>query len=132
MIYNLKIKIEQKCGFNIKSKKDCLVLSDLIYYETSFYLNYNTLRRFFGIIKGTEPRKSTLDILSLFLGYESYAQFCSKYPIKRTWDHNQKIFNVIYKDPSDALEIIEKNNDKSEYYRFINIVSLWIFNSKKL
>jgi len=127
MIYNLKIKIEQKCGFDIKSKKDCLVLSDIIYYETSYDLNYNTLRRFFGIIKGTKPSGTTLDILSIYVGYESYSQFCSKYPIKQTWDYNQKIFNIIYVDPSAALEIIEKNNDRSEYY--IELLIMLVYGS---
>ncbi|WP_298949677.1 hypothetical protein [uncultured Polaribacter sp.] len=116
MIYDIKFQIEQKCGFVVKTKRDCIVLSDLVYYETSLILNYNTLRRFFGIVRGTEASVSTLNILCIYLGYESYSQFCAKYPLKKSWDSQQRIFNIIYEDPISVLKIIEDNYNNSNNY----------------
>ena len=51
MIYQLKNKTSQKCGFKIKNRGDCLRLSEMILMETGIDLSYNTLRRFYGVVK---------------------------------------------------------------------------------
>ena len=81
MIEKLKKLVTQKTGFEVKSLKDSILLSELIELQINEQLNYNTIRRFFGVVFSTTPRRATLDILSRFAGYSSYAAYCIKHPI---------------------------------------------------
>ena len=56
------------------------MLSDAVLTELGESINYNTIRRFFGVDKSSvvEPSKNTLNILSKFLGYASYNQFSNQ------------------------------------------------------
>jgi hypothetical protein len=76
MITQLKIDIQEKLGYNITGRGHCQNLSDLIYEENRELLNYNTLRRFFALDKPVTPSKTTLNILSRFLGHPSFEKFC--------------------------------------------------------
>jgi|UniRef100_UPI00404B47D1 hypothetical protein len=77
MIGLLKEEVERKLGTEIRRRGECQLLSDAILQEQGETLNYNTLRRFFGVDKKSNviPSRNTLDILSVFLGYSSYIQF---------------------------------------------------------
>lgn len=113
MINNLKLKIEDKCGFEIKQLSNCESLSMLIFMETGNDISYNTLRRLFGLVKKTNPSKSTLNILSQYLGYKNYETFCSKYPKKMNWDLNQKVYSHVASNPIDALKFMELHYSKN-------------------
>ena len=76
MLYQLKNNISTKSGFKIKNRGDCVRLSSMISIETDYDLSYNTLRRFYGIVKGTAPSERTLNILSKYVGFSSYKDFC--------------------------------------------------------
>lgn len=80
MIVVLKNEIEQKLGISIQRRGDCQLLSDAILTELEESINYNTIRRFFGVDKSSavEPSKNTLNTLSRFLGYASYNQFSNQ------------------------------------------------------
>ena len=71
MIGLLKEEVERKLGTEIRRRGECQLLSDAILQEQGETLNYNTLRRFFGVDKKSNviPSRNTLDILSVFLGY---------------------------------------------------------------
>lgn len=106
MLTQLKNRVIKKCGFQIKNRGDCILLSDVIFQETSIDISYNTLRRFYGIVKGTIPSISTLNTLSIYIGYNSYADFCSAYPQKKNWDINQQIYNNLVVNPEYALKLM--------------------------
>jgi len=116
MIHQLKVSVENKCGFSIKNRGDCVRLTSLIMLETGIDLSYNTLRRFFNLVKSTKPHKSTLDILSKYTGYESYVNFCSVYPEKKSWDAYQKVYEKIVKNPIKALKLIEEGFENPADY----------------
>jgi hypothetical protein len=67
--------IVQKFGRPILSKADAVDLESAIYAETGELVSYNTIRRFFGLAVGGEPRVSVLNIYANYLGYESYHAF---------------------------------------------------------
>ena len=116
MLYSLKNKVSAKCGFYIRNRGDCVRLASLILIETNIDLSYNTLRRFYGIVRGTSPSKSTLDTLSKYIGYKNYIEFCAAYPQKKNWDTHQKIYNSILIDPENAIKLIEIEYQKPEEY----------------
>ena len=67
--------IVQKFGRPILTKADAVELETAIYEVTGELVSYNTIRRFFGLAAGGEPRTSVLNIYANYLGYESYHAF---------------------------------------------------------
>lgn len=116
MLYQLKNNVSHKCGFKIKNRGDCVRLSNMILMETGIDLSYNTLRRFYGVVQGTKPSNSTLNTLSIYVGYNSYVDFCAAYPQKKNWDIHQKIYNNIVIDPKYALELMNDEFISPESY----------------
>ena len=81
----IKHEIVQVFGRPIVSSRDCIELSDEIYQKTKSQLNFNTLRRFFGLVKAEyPPSQSTLTILSKYCGFHSTDDI---YHIKQTVYH---------------------------------------------
>ncbi|MDB4176010.1 proteasome maturation protein [Flavobacteriaceae bacterium] len=44
----------------------------MIHEQIDKNINYNTLRRIYGLAKPVKTRKDTLDVLSQYIGYTSY------------------------------------------------------------
>ena len=63
MIKTLKTITQKKLGFKIEDYNSSRRLSEIIYTETGIEISYNTLRRFFGIVKPVKPSNYTLDML---------------------------------------------------------------------
>jgi hypothetical protein len=75
MLIALKGEVEKKIGFLLDSFKNCRRLENLL-QQKGLYISYSSLARIFSIgNKTTEPRNSTLNELSVFLGYKSYEHF---------------------------------------------------------
>lgn len=76
-IEQLKRRLEGKIGFQILQFHDCRVLSDCLANE-KITVSAHTLARFFGLMKANHrPYTSTLNLLSDFLGFGSFAFFCN-------------------------------------------------------
>ena len=71
----LKNITEEKIGFRIKTLKDSKRLSQIIAKENDVDISYNTIRRFFGVVKNVQASNFTLDTLSRFNGFENYSDF---------------------------------------------------------
>lgn len=72
LIEVVKKEVAETFGHTIASSRDCIQLSEEIYAKTSFRINSNTLRRFFGLVKAQYPPSlSTLTILANYCGYHS-------------------------------------------------------------
>lgn len=65
-------EVEESFGHRVTTSRDCIRLSEEVYYKTSFKINPNTLRRFFGLVKAQYPPSlATLTILANYCGYHS-------------------------------------------------------------
>ena len=73
----LKHEVQRRFGRPIRTKTDCQNLEDALFAHTGKLVSYNTLRRFFGLIPGGEPRESVLDILCEYCGYLNHEAFRS-------------------------------------------------------
>ncbi|MCQ2200264.1 MAG: hypothetical protein MJZ19_11190 [Paludibacteraceae bacterium] len=72
----LKKRVEEKFGTVMHTPSNFDKLSATILLETKKYLSPTTLKRLWGYIDGAEIiRYSTLDILSLYLGYKNWDDF---------------------------------------------------------
>jgi hypothetical protein len=112
MIEVLKTELQQKLGVRIKHRGECQFLSDAILVEFGETLNYNTIRRFFGIDKQSKalPSRNTLDILSRFLGSESYYDFCKKISSIGTSEYQEEWYFIFHR--GDTEQIISYFIDK--------------------
>ena len=75
MIKVLKIITQKKVGFNIENYNCSKRLSEIVYLDTGIEVSYNTLRRFFGVVKSVKPSNHTLNALAIFNGFLDYNDF---------------------------------------------------------
>lgn len=76
-ILHLIAVIETTVGRKIKTPKDFDFLSKIIYVRLHILISTTTLKRLWGYLKdGTQTRISSLDILSQFVGYKDWDDFC--------------------------------------------------------
>ena len=102
---NLKKKIEKKLGRKILKRGDCQYLSERIFDDNNNNLSYNTIRRAFNLDLGSKikPSKSTLDILSKFVGYNSYDNYNRESNWNDKWALKIKICGWINRMGDDEL-----------------------------
>ena len=78
----LKIRncIEALISRKVRTPKDFVYLSESISDKTHQYVSPTTLKRIWGYLKeSTNTRKSTLNILSEFAGYQDWEDFTANY-----------------------------------------------------
>ena len=93
----------EKIGFKIKSLKDSKRLSQIIAKENDIDISYNTIRRFFGIVKNVQASNFTLDTLSKFNGFDNYSDFMVNFKLKNKWSEEFEISKIIHKSKDDLL-----------------------------
>lgn len=114
----IKIKEDliKKSGLALKSARDCKLLSDLILNETSEYLSAQTIRRLLGLVRYTStPTLVTLDILSRYLGFDSYNSFVLSSTLNLSTDSTNTgllFISSMYSTP------LENFNGKNTHFLF--------------
>jgi hypothetical protein len=71
----LRTEIQRRFGRAVRTKTDCQQLEDRVYEATGQLVSYNTMRRFFGLVPGGDPRAGILDILSAYCGFADFSAF---------------------------------------------------------
>ena len=125
MISKLKLITEEKIGFSITNLNDSKRLSEIILLTTDLSLNYNTIRRFFGIVKSVKASNYTLDTLAKFNGYKDYNDFLINCELQNKWKTELIVIDLIHSDENNKLlNIIKKklHSEKGFYLKFIQIV----------
>lgn len=73
----LKKCVEDAVGRKLSTPKDFMFLSEQIFSRLHVMLSPTTLKRFWGYLKeGGVPRLSTLNVLSQYVGYTDWNEFC--------------------------------------------------------
>jgi hypothetical protein len=93
--------------------------------DTGIYLGFNTLRRFFGFLKGTKPNSNTLDVISKYLGHENHISFersRSNNEEWKAWRDVIKIESLTRLDDNDFSQLIELKKKHDDYYLFLSSV----------
>lgn len=80
MISRLLNEVVSSAGVEIHSSGDCHILSEVITERTGQVVNYNTLRRMYGLAKPVKPSRGSLDILSQFVGFDSFLHYVNGLP----------------------------------------------------
>lgn len=83
----LRELIEGVVERKMKTPKDFEFLSECIFEKFHEKISPTTLKRIWGYLsESTTPRTSTLDILSKFVGYDSWKDFCEEKPLEEAPD----------------------------------------------
>lgn len=78
-IFLLKREVENKMGFSLKAPTNFDALIARVQNETNETLSMSTIKRLWGYVsQSSSPILSTLSILSRFLGYRDFDDFCAK------------------------------------------------------
>lgn len=73
---DLKVLVQKVFGSPLHYGNECKRLSDSILEHSNEYISYQTLRRFFGFIKTTQPASiHSLNVLSRYCGYNNYEDY---------------------------------------------------------
>lgn len=76
----LRRQAERVLGMEIKTPRDYELLAEQIFLQTRQQLSLSTLKRFWGYVDkdrdDDRARRSTLDILAQFVGYQGWTAFC--------------------------------------------------------
>ncbi len=94
----IKNEAEETFGRRLVTSKDCIQLSEEIYFKTAFRINSNTLRRFFGLVKAEYPPSvSTLNILTRYCGFNSLDEIAGakKVPENYHQKENRNFLNYL-------------------------------------
>lgn len=117
-------------GITIKTSGDCHSLSDIIASRTGKTINYNTLRRMYGLAAAVNPRKSTLDILSQFVGYENFLHFNAGSPRLSFTRAKELIFvEFALGNDKEAMTLLEQLPDSTSKSDIIIQLGREIFTS---
>jgi hypothetical protein len=87
-VHELNVQLMKKLGFSIKSKSDCAKLSELIFKEGLGLISQSTLYRILLYDKGHKPFYTTLSIITQFLGYIDWEDFCKAIHSKKKFNFN--------------------------------------------
>lgn len=101
-IATLLNEVEKKYGRTISTSSDFEALSIDIEREEGEYLSTSTLKRLWGYVTMRPvPRKTTLDALARYCGYNSFKKYCEE--LKNSPDNSSNFFSTQYLDASDLV-----------------------------
>ena len=125
MELKLKKVTENKIGFKITNLSESKRLSEIILISNDLNLNYNTIRRFFGVVKSVKASNYTLDTLAIFNGYKSYNDFLINFGLQNKWKTELLIIDLIHqKSNKELLKLINEkiHLERDFYLKFIQII----------
>ena len=112
---NLIKAVEKKFGFKILNRGDCEKLSEVIHEQIDKNINYNTLRRIYGLAKPVKTRKDTLDVLSQYVGYISYYHYVNEAPHEISWESRLHLYELKDNKNTKALLLfLERKAQRAE------------------
>lgn len=78
MIHSLVLRVEAMLNRKLQTHGDFVALSDILFDRTRERISSTTLRRMWGYCdEGVKPRRFTLDVLSRFVLFRDFDDFCS-------------------------------------------------------
>jgi hypothetical protein len=98
----LLIDIQKKSGITVENVRDIKNLKEEIEGQTNKKIGYNTLRRFFGFLPRTVPSKTTLTMLSNYLGFATYSNYINNKLNFDEWYFQQKLIKIQLNNELDA------------------------------
>jgi len=110
-LLELAREIERKIGFQVREFHDCKSLSNLLSLSNKM-VSAHSLARFYGLTKEHHrPYTSTLNLLAGFVGYASFARFCTDFSDKMEFALANPVGFSLGAFSFTALELCIATND---------------------
>ena len=87
-VRELNLQLMKKLGYSIKSKSDCVKLSELIFKEGLGIISQSTLYRILLYNSTHKPFYNTLSIITQYLGYKDWEDFCKSIHRKKEFNYS--------------------------------------------
>lgn len=102
----LKKSVEEKMNYSLKSPTNFEALINRVYQECHELLSLSTVKRLWGYVKFCpRPRLSTLSILSRFVGFKDWDDFCDKNQICKNKNP------VVLRSDSERITLLCKGDE---------------------
>lgn len=125
LIKVLKKEIARKIKREIKSRGDCIFLSNAIFEILDIEISYNTIRRFYNLLPSTNPSIKTLNTLVQFIGYKNYIDFTQNFKYKEKINLTEIIYKSVAENNNEEIvNFVNKSKKSSE--DFISLVTILI------
>ncbi len=117
-IEQLKVFIQKKIGRSVQTIKDLRILHDSIEAVLPNHLGFNTLRRFYGFLEGTNPQLKTLNSLSKFVGFSNFSDFSNFQSKDKEWLDWLELIKMELSDNihPDSFEWLKLQSNKDGYH----------------
>jgi hypothetical protein len=112
-IEELKVRVINRFDNVIETKTDAKKLSDVIFFNQKDYLSESTIRRFFNLTPSGKTSKTTLDIFSKFVGFDSYQHFC---------DYCEELVENVAKNNADSAVLFALKSKKNLSIFEVNLI----------
>ena len=133
-IYNqLLLDVQKRFGSSIQKVSQLKILQERIAYTTKKHIAFNTLRRLFGFLEYTNPNINTLNILSQYLGHDTYDGYQNSNIKDKEWRIWQRIINI---ETADSIEFgdilwLESQITTMDYHlKLLSIIKSLIYRKK--
>jgi hypothetical protein len=90
----LLIDIQKKSNITVTSIRDVKYLKEELDSVTNKPLGFNTLRRLFGFLDKTVPSLTTLNTLSIYLGFSSFSNYKNNQANYSEWYFQQSLLRM--------------------------------------
>ena len=125
LIEVLKKEISIKIKREIKSRGDCVFLSNAIFEILGIDISYNTIRRFYNLLPSTNPSIKTFNTLAQFLDYKNYIDFTLNYKYKEKINLTEIIYESVAKNKHEEIvKLVNKTKRSSEDFTSLIIILL--------
>jgi hypothetical protein len=123
--HQLRIEIQKQFGSTIKKQSDLKLLLQSIENITQKNISFNTIRRFFGFLKYTNPNLNTLNILSQYLGFSNYSSYQKKKISEDEWFNWNQIIKIELSEIICEEDIIWLQTQLRTYEYHLKIASIF-------
>ncbi|WP_264520665.1 hypothetical protein [Flavobacterium sp. N1994] len=120
-VRELNLQLMKKLGYSIKSKSDCAKLSELIFKEGLGLISQSTLYRILLYDKAHKPFYNTLTIITQFLGYIDWEDFCKTIHRKKKLEYTNGHLSHTNLEKSLLYQCIQLENYRPLEALFNNI-----------
>jgi hypothetical protein len=118
----LNLQLMKKLGYSIKSKSDCAKLSELIFNEGLGLISQSTLYRILLYDKAHKPFYNTLSIITQFLGYIDWEDFCKTIHRKKKVEYTNGHLSHTNLEKSLLYQCVQLENYRPLEALFNNIL----------
>ena len=106
----LLLDVQNKTNVTVRSVRDVRYLKEEIESTTGRVIGFNTLRRLFGFLEARTPNVTTLNTLSVYLGFSSFSNYQRNHSTYEQWYFQQNLQRVILENSVGDKEIEFINN----------------------